>query len=80
VQADFAEPMVRINADPLDVVHLGWNESSAWDEIADYYSSQLPIAIIEESPVSPASAGSVLEPIRRGERLDDAGSYTDHGR
>jgi nucleoside-diphosphate-sugar epimerase len=43
VQADFTEPMVRINTDPLDVAHLGWNESDAWDEIAGYYSSQLPL-------------------------------------
>ena len=36
-QIDFAEPRVRINTDPIDADALGWDESAAWDEIADYY-------------------------------------------
>lgn len=43
VQTDFSEPMVRINTDPLDMISLGWNEVAAWDEIAAYYSDQLPL-------------------------------------
>ena len=40
-QTDFAEPMIRINTDPVDAGALKWNESSAWDEIADYYAGEL---------------------------------------
>ncbi len=36
-QVEFPEPRVRINTDLLDAAALGWNESRAWDEIADYY-------------------------------------------
>jgi UDP-glucose 4-epimerase len=36
-QADFPEPRVRINTDPADADALGWDESAAWDEMADYY-------------------------------------------
>ena len=36
-QVDFPEPRVRINTDPLVADALGWDESSAWDEIAHYY-------------------------------------------
>jgi hypothetical protein len=36
-QTDFAEPMVRINTDVCDAGLLGWNESAAWDELAQYY-------------------------------------------
>ena len=43
VQTDFSEPMVRINTDPLDASRLGWNETAAWDEIAAFYSEQLPL-------------------------------------
>jgi UDP-glucose 4-epimerase len=42
-QTDFAEPMVRINTDPVDIVRLGWNEAAAWDEIVRYYGEQLPL-------------------------------------
>jgi UDP-glucose 4-epimerase len=35
-QTDFPEPLVRINTDRIDPPD--WNESSAWDAIADYYS------------------------------------------
>jgi UDP-glucose 4-epimerase len=43
VQTDFSEPMVRINTDPLDAGRLGWNDVEAWDELASYYSEQLPL-------------------------------------
>jgi UDP-glucose 4-epimerase len=36
-QVDFPEPRIRINTDPVDADALGWNESAAWDEMADYY-------------------------------------------
>ncbi|MDR3560910.1 MAG: NAD(P)-dependent oxidoreductase [Negativicutes bacterium] len=36
-QADFAEPLVRINTDETDVFRLEWNEKAAWDELASYY-------------------------------------------
>jgi UDP-glucose 4-epimerase len=43
VQADFSEPMTRINTDPIDAAALGWKEAAAWDEIAAYYSNLLPL-------------------------------------
>ena len=36
-QLDFPEPCVRINTDIPDGSALGWDESSAWDEMACYY-------------------------------------------
>jgi nucleoside-diphosphate-sugar epimerase len=36
-QHGFPEPRVRVNADVLDPVALGWNEEEAWDELAEYY-------------------------------------------
>jgi hypothetical protein len=36
-QVDFSEPRVRINTDLPDAKALGWNESTAWDEMAQYY-------------------------------------------
>jgi hypothetical protein len=36
-QIDFPEPRVRINTDIPDVDTFGWNERSAWDEMAHYY-------------------------------------------
>jgi hypothetical protein len=36
-QIDFPEPRVRINTDSPDPDALGWNESTAWDEMAQYY-------------------------------------------
>jgi UDP-glucose 4-epimerase len=36
-QVDFSEPRVRINTDPPDPDSLGWDESAAWDEMAQYY-------------------------------------------
>jgi UDP-glucose 4-epimerase len=37
VQTQFAEPRVRINTDLPDAVGLGWNEATAWDQVAEYY-------------------------------------------
>lgn len=36
-QTEFPEPKIKINTDRLDYKALGWNESEAWDELADYY-------------------------------------------
>jgi UDP-glucose 4-epimerase len=36
-QVDFPEPRVRINTDLIDGQSLHWDESLAWDEIAEYY-------------------------------------------
>jgi UDP-glucose 4-epimerase len=36
-QTDFPEPRVRINTDFPDTEALGWNESTAWDDLAHYY-------------------------------------------
>ena len=36
-QVDFPEPRVRINTEPVDDGTVGWDESAAWDEMADYY-------------------------------------------
>ena len=43
-QAEFAEPMVRINTDPAlpsalrgELAALGWSEAAAWDSIAAHY-------------------------------------------
>ena len=36
-QREFAEPAVRMNVDVLDTGALGWNEDSAWDDLAEYY-------------------------------------------
>ena len=37
VQTQFTEPRVRINTDVPDAGALGWNETTAWDELARYY-------------------------------------------
>lgn len=37
-QVEFTEPRMRINTDPVDGESLGWDEESAWSELADYYS------------------------------------------
>jgi UDP-glucose 4-epimerase len=36
-QVDFPEPRVRINTDLVDADDLGWDESVAWDELAQFY-------------------------------------------
>ena len=45
-QTDFTEPLIRLNTDPI--VDYDWNESSAWDELANYYITHLrpcPLAL-----------------------------------
>jgi UDP-glucose 4-epimerase len=36
-QVEFPEPRVRINTDPAESDAPGWDESAAWDEMADFY-------------------------------------------
>jgi UDP-glucose 4-epimerase len=36
-QTEFEEPRARVNTDVLDTAALGWNETQAWDELAEYY-------------------------------------------
>ena len=36
-QTEFPEPRVRLNTDLPCTQMLGWDESRAWDEVADYY-------------------------------------------
>jgi len=36
-QTAFPEPRVRINTDVVDADILGWDESAAWDAMAEYY-------------------------------------------
>ncbi len=38
-QTEFPEPRVRINTDALDANALGFDESAAWDALAEYYRS-----------------------------------------
>jgi nucleoside-diphosphate-sugar epimerase len=40
-QTVFEEPMERSNTDVVDIEKLNWNESAAWDELADYYERML---------------------------------------
>jgi UDP-glucose 4-epimerase len=41
-QTEFAEPRIRINTDPVDTLALGWDETAAWDALADYYRDLAP--------------------------------------
>ena len=41
MQTVFDEPMERMNTDQLDTAKLGWSESAAWDELAEYYERAL---------------------------------------
>jgi UDP-glucose 4-epimerase len=36
-QTDFAEPLARINTNPVDLAALGWSEGAAWDAMAAFY-------------------------------------------
>lgn len=36
-QRNFTEPLERVNTATLDPLQLGWNESEAWDQLAEYY-------------------------------------------
>lgn len=40
-QTQFAEPRVRLNTDWIDAPALGWDETRAWDEIAEFYRGGL---------------------------------------
>lgn len=40
-QTEFSEPRVRVNTDRLDAAGLGWDEETAWDQLADYYKQLL---------------------------------------
>jgi nucleoside-diphosphate-sugar epimerase len=37
-QSDFPEPLIRTNKDSVSTAHPEWSESTAWDELAMYYS------------------------------------------
>ena len=39
-QTEFSEPRVRINTDIPDASALGWDEASAWDEIARHHKQR----------------------------------------
>jgi len=39
-QTEFAEPRVRINTDRVDAAALGWDERSAWDDMAGWYLAE----------------------------------------
>lgn len=36
-QTDFSEPLIRTNFTPLHPTSLQWDETKAWDELAEYY-------------------------------------------
>ena len=38
IQTEYPEPRVRINADSTESGSFNWNETTAWDEFADYYA------------------------------------------
>jgi UDP-glucose 4-epimerase len=38
-QTQFVEPRVRVNTEDLDPRALGWDETQAWDDLADFYLS-----------------------------------------
>jgi UDP-glucose 4-epimerase len=37
-QANFSEPHIRINTDPCDPKASNWDEETAWNDLAEYYS------------------------------------------
>jgi UDP-glucose 4-epimerase len=37
-QTDFSEPRTRINTDSCDAKRFNWDEASAWDDLANYYT------------------------------------------
>ena len=57
-QVEFPEPRIRINTDPVDADAVGWDESNAWDEMADYY-------LRFHSPFNPRLAGLGLDRAHR---------------
>lgn len=38
-QTDFSEPLIRLNTDSIS--EASWNEKAAWDELANYYTTQI---------------------------------------
>jgi nucleoside-diphosphate-sugar epimerase len=36
-QTEFSEPLVRVNTERLDPASVGWDESAAWDGLAEWY-------------------------------------------
>ena len=38
-QTEFPEPVMRVNTDPAERYIDGWDETKAWDEIAQYYQT-----------------------------------------
>jgi nucleoside-diphosphate-sugar epimerase len=44
VQADFPEPVVRVNTDRVVMEPARWQESVAWDQVADYYRAKFAAA------------------------------------
>jgi UDP-glucose 4-epimerase len=40
-QAEFREPVSRINSEPLNARDLGWHESAFWDAFAHFYQKRL---------------------------------------
>jgi nucleoside-diphosphate-sugar epimerase len=49
-QQSFPEPRVRVNTDLMDVTLLGWDEASAWDELAGFYATATPsLSVVSRS-------------------------------
>ncbi len=40
-QAEFDEPMIRINSRPSALHHPNWDESAFWDHLVDFYAGKL---------------------------------------
>ncbi|MDR3458572.1 MAG: NAD(P)-dependent oxidoreductase [Verrucomicrobiae bacterium] len=38
-QADFSEPLDRVNSEPATKLFPGWNEKSAWDDLTRFYAA-----------------------------------------
>ena len=43
VQTSFDEPMVRINTDTIVGQNYGWDEKTAWDDLATYYAKRFDL-------------------------------------
>ncbi|HVZ10666.1 NAD-dependent epimerase/dehydratase family protein [Rhodopila sp.] len=39
-QTEFTEPIMRVNTDSAERYVVGWNESAAWDKLAEYYKQR----------------------------------------
>lgn len=40
IQTDFSEPLMRVNTDPAAPEVPDWNETAAWDAIAEFYAAR----------------------------------------